>query len=142
MEPFVALVVGFVVARVLGWIGVDALDNWQAALKVGLALMLLLTAFAHFHPRLRPEIVEMVPPALPRPDLLVTLTGVLEIAGAIGLLIPATSTWAAVGIILLLIALWPANVSAARRKVAQGDPIGPRSVFQLIYIAAAALTII
>ncbi|MCM2392546.1 DoxX family protein [Streptomyces albipurpureus] len=142
MEPFVALVVGFVVARVLGWIGVDALDNWQAALKVGLAVMLLFTAVAHFHPRLRPEIVEMVPPSLPRPDLLVSLTGVLEIAGAIGLLIPATSTWAAVGIILLLIALWPANVSAARRKVAQGDPIGPRSAFQLVYIAAAALTII
>ncbi|MEU5400632.1 DoxX family protein [Streptomyces sp. NPDC005963] len=142
MEPFIALVVGLVLARVIGWAGVDALDNWQNALKVGVALMFLLTAFAHFHPKLRPEIVEMVPPALPRPDLLVTITGVLEFAGAIGLLIPATSTWAAIGLILLMIVMFPANVSAARRKVAQGGPIGPRTVFQFVYIGAAALTLV
>ncbi|MEU0985974.1 DoxX family protein [Streptomyces sp. NPDC005953] len=142
MEPFIALVVGLVVARVIGWAGVDALDNWQNALKVGVALMFLLAAFAHFHPKLRPQIVEMVPPVLPRPELLVNITGALEIAGAVGLLIPATSTWAAIGLILLMAAMYPANVSAARRKVAQGDPIGPRTVFQFVYMGAAALTLV
>lgn len=142
MEALIALVVGFVAARVAGLAGVDALDGWQPALRVGLALMFLLGAFAHFQPRLRAELIGMVPPALPRPDLLVTVSGVLELAGAVGLLIPATATWAAIGLLLLLVAMYPANVSAARRGVAQGDPIGPRTVMQIVFIGAAALTLV
>lgn len=141
MAPFVVLVIGFLLARLAGLIGVDAVDSWQPALRVGLALMFLFTGISHFHPKLRGEIIDMVPPTLPRADLLVTLTGALELAGAIGLLIPATATWAAWALVLLLIALYPANVSAARRKVAQGDPIGPRTLWQLVYISAALLTL-
>ncbi|MFE7114647.1 hypothetical protein ACFU99_04395 [Streptomyces sp. NPDC057654] len=142
MEPLIALVVGFVVARLVGVAGVDALDNWQAALRVGLALMFLLTAFAHVHPKLRADLVGMVPPSLPRPDLLVAITGVLELAGAIGLLIPATAAAAAWCLIALMVAMFPANVSAAKRNVAQGDPIGPRTLLQAVFIAAAALTLV
>ncbi|MEV6105402.1 DoxX family protein [Streptomyces sp. NPDC051940] len=141
MEPLIALTVGFGGARLAGLAGVDAVDGWQPALRVGLALMFLLTAFAHFFPRLRADLVAMVPPALPRPDLLVTLTGVLEAAGAVGVLIPATASLAAACLIALMIAMFPANVSAARRNVAQGDPIGPRTALQLVFIAAAALAI-
>ncbi|MEU3959842.1 DoxX family protein [Streptomyces buecherae] len=84
----------------------------------------------------------MVPPRLPRPDLLVTLTGGLEIAGAIGLLIPALSRWAAAGLALLMIGMFPANVSAARRQVAQGDPLGQRTFFQAGYVGAATLVVL
>ncbi|MEU3600252.1 DoxX family protein [Streptomyces sp. NPDC006798] len=139
MEPLITLIVGFGAARLAGLAGVDALDNWQASLRVGLALMFLLTAFAHFQPRLRADLIGMVPPSLPRPDLLVTVTGLLEFAGAIGLLIPATAPWAALCLALLMIAMFPANVSAARRQVAQGDPIGPRTALQILFIAAAIL---
>ncbi|MEV0264295.1 hypothetical protein AB0I49_23585 [Streptomyces sp. NPDC050617] len=142
MEPFIALVVGFAVARLIGVAGVGALDDWQSALRVGVALMFLFTASAHAHPKLRADLIGMVPPALPRPDLLVTATGVLELAGAIGLLTPATSTAAAWCLIALMVAMFPANVSAARRHVAQGDPIVRRSLWQLVYIAAAALTLV
>ncbi|MFF0448895.1 DoxX family protein [Streptomyces sp. NPDC004609] len=141
MEPLIALVVGFLAARLTGLAGVEALDAWQPALRVGLALMFLFTGFAHFHPKFRVDLIGMVPPNLPRPDLLVSLTGVLELAGAIGLLIPVTAPWAAGGLILLLIAMFPANVSAARRGVAQGDPLGPRTALQAVFIVAAALTI-
>ncbi|MFJ6659819.1 DoxX family protein [Streptomyces sp. NPDC091377] len=139
MEPLIALIVGFGAARLAGLAGVDALDNWQTSLRVGLALMFLLTAFAHFQPRLRAELIGMVPPALPRPDLAVTATGLLEFAGAIGLLIPATAPWAALCLALLMVAMYPANVSAARRKAAQGDPLLPRTALQLLFIAAAVL---
>ena len=44
--------------------------------------MFLLTGIAHFGSR-RAGFVEMVPPRLPRPALLVTVTGVLELAGAL-----------------------------------------------------------
>ncbi|MBB5937175.1 DoxX family protein [Streptomyces zagrosensis] len=139
MEPLVALIVGFLSARLAGLIGVEALDGWHPALRVGLALLFVLTGISHFHPRLRPDIVGMVPPRLPRPDLLVTVTGALELLGAIGLLIPGLVSWAAVGLALLMVGMFPANVSAARRQVAQGDPLGWRTVLQLVYIAAAVL---
>ncbi|MEV0173194.1 DoxX family membrane protein [Streptomyces sp. NPDC050803] len=141
MEPLLALLVGFGAARLAGLAGVDALDGWHPALRWGLAVMFLLTAFAHFFPKLRADLIAMVPPTLPRPGLLVTLTGILEIAGAIGLLIPATARLAAACLIALMIAMFPANVSAARRHTAQGDPLGPRTALQLVFIGAAVLVI-
>ncbi|MCQ4208779.1 DoxX family protein [Streptomyces longispororuber] len=141
MEPLVALLVGFGAARVAGLAGIDVLNAWQPALRVGLAAMFLLTAFAHFYPKLRADLIGMVPPALPRPGLLVTLTGILELAGAVGVLVPATKRLAAICLVALLIAMFPANVSAARRGVAQGDAIGPRTALQVVFVAAAALVI-
>lgn len=142
MIVLVALLIGFGAARLAGLAGVEALDGWQPALRVGLAVMFLFTSFAHFYPKLRADLIGMVPPSLPRPDLLVTITGILEIAGAIGLLIPSTTRLAAACLILLLIVMFPANVSAARRGVAQGDRIGPRTLLQLVFIAAAVLVIV
>ncbi|MER0245740.1 MauE/DoxX family redox-associated membrane protein [Streptomyces sp. HSW2009] len=139
MEPLVALVVGFLGARLAGLLGVDALDGWHPAVRIGLALMFAFTAVAHFHPALRADLIDMVPPPLPRPDLLVTLTGLLEAAGAAALLVPASARWAAAGLALLLVAMFPANVSAARRRTAQGDPLGRRSALQAGYVAVAAL---
>lgn len=141
MEPLLALLIGFGAARLAGFAGIDALDGWHPALRVGLAVMFLLTAFAHFYPKLRADLIAMVPPALPRPDLLVTLTGILELAGAVGVLIPATARLAAICLIVLMVVMFPANVSAARRNAAQGDPIGRRAALQLVFIAAAALVI-
>ncbi|WBO84145.1 DoxX family protein [Hymenobacter yonginensis] len=54
--------------------------------------------------------MRIVPPYLPAPLLLVYLSGVAEIAGGLGLLLPATRRWAAWGLVLLLIAVFPANV--------------------------------
>src|SRR5262245_58375430 len=95
MAPLVLLVVLFLLLVVpLGW---------QTALRVSLAGMFLLTASAHWGRR-HPDLVRMVPRNLPRPELLVTLTGICEILGAIGLLLPLFARWAAIGLTLLLIA--------------------------------------
>ncbi|MGW7200799.1 DoxX family protein [Streptomyces chryseus] len=141
MEPLIALVVGFLAARLAGLAGVEALDGWHPALRVGVAAMFLLTAFAHFFPPLRATLIEMVPPGLPRPALLVTVTGVLEAAGAAGVLIPATAPWAAGALLLMLVAMFPAKVSAARRRLRHADRLGPRAALQAVFIAAAALVI-
>ncbi len=72
--------------------------------------------------------------------MLVALTGGLEIAGVIGLLVPALSRWVAAGLALLMIGMFPANVSAVRRQATQGDPLGRRTVFfQAVYVGAATL---
>jgi len=68
------------------------------------------------------------------------LTGVLELAGAAGMLIASTAPYAAVGLALLLVAMFPANVHAARAKLSiAGRPVTPlpeRSAMQLVFLAA------
>jgi uncharacterized membrane protein len=138
--PVLVLLVATAAARLAGLAGVAALDNWQTSLTVGLAAMLLVTASAHWGKR-RPDLVAMVPDRLPRPDLLVTATGVLELAGAAGLLYPPTRPYAAAGLVLLFLALFPANISAARRRLTlDGKPVTPlpaRTAMQVLFIAAA-----
>src|SRR6478609_6129310 len=114
MAPLVVLVTVTLAARGLGALGVDPLDGWPPALTAGLVAMLLLTASAHFTSPRRAALVAMVPPRLPRPELLVTVTGVLELAGAAGLLLPATRTAAGICLALLFVAMFPANVHAAQ----------------------------
>ena len=80
----------------------------------------------------------MVPPALPNPGLLVTITGLLELAGAVGLLRPRTAPWAAGGLTALLVGLFPANVYAALNGITTSpeDALVPSTLMQLVFLAA------
>lgn len=57
--------------------------------------------------------IRIVPPRLPRPDLLVLVSGAAEILGGIGLLIPRLRRPAGSGLALLLVAVFPANIYMA-----------------------------
>jgi len=57
-----------------------------------------------------PQYVRIMPPWLPLHRELVLLSGVCEIAGGVGLLVPRTRRAAGVGLVLLLVAVFPANV--------------------------------
>jgi uncharacterized membrane protein len=91
MAVLLGLVLGSLAARIVGWLGVDYVDNWPAAIAVGLALMFVMTGVAHFVPGMRRDMIAIVPPQLPKPALPVTITGVLELLGAVGLLYPPKS---------------------------------------------------
>ena len=82
----------------------------------------------------------MVPTVFPHPDLLVTVTGVCEVPGAIGLLIAGLAPIAAIGRALLLIAIFPANVRAARDGIAIAGrtptPLPLRTTIQVIFLLA------
>jgi uncharacterized membrane protein len=69
---------------------------------------------------------------------MVTFTGVCEVLGAVGLLIPRTRRVAAVALILFLLAVLPANIHAARSALmlngAPVTPLVPRVVLQLVFI--------
>jgi uncharacterized membrane protein len=82
----------------------------------------------------------MVPASLPAPALLVTATGVLELIGAIGLLVPQLLATAAYGLTALLVAMFPANVHAARAGLViagrRATPLVWRLPLQLCWIAA------
>ena len=57
---------------------------------------------------------QAMPAYLPAHRELVLLSGVAEIAGGAGVLLPATRRAAACGIMLLLVAVWPANLWMAQ----------------------------
>lgn len=142
MAPFIMLVVSLLLFRLTGVLGWAYFDDWTTSLRFAVSLMFLLTASAHWGKR-RPDLVRMVPPAFPKPEWIVTATGWLEIAGAIGIVIPVTAPYAAVGLALLLLAMFPANVHAARRRLTLGGkpvtPLIPRTALQIVFLAAVLL---
>ncbi|GMK42650.1 hypothetical protein PCCS19_57100 [Paenibacillus sp. CCS19] len=142
MIPLIALIVSWAVFRLIGLAGGSYFDEWHTSLQAAVAFMLLLTASAHWGAK-RKDLVRMVPPSFPKPGRIVTITGYLEIAGAIGIMIPALSLYAAIGLVLLFIAMFPANVYAARHKLTLGGRAVPslpvRTLLQLIFLAAVVL---
>jgi uncharacterized membrane protein len=137
MLPFFILVIATSVLRALGAAGLHPLESWTLCLRGGLALMFLFTASAHWGKR-RSDLIAMVPRVFTHPDLMVTLTGALEILGALGLLIPMTATAAAVCLAVLLVALFPANVRAARENLTIGGTpataLPLRALLQFVFI--------
>jgi uncharacterized membrane protein len=137
VEPLIALVGVTLALRIAGAVEVRRLRSWPVALRGGLATMFVMTGMAHFI-GLRAELIRMVPPALPNPGLLVTITGLLELAGAVGLLLRPTAPWAAGGLTALLVGLFPANVYAALNHITTSpeDALVPRTLMQLVFLAA------
>jgi len=64
----------------------------------------------------------IVPPFLPARLFLVYLSGACELAGGVGLLLPRTRRPAALGLIALLAAVFPANVQMLAHAISAGRP--------------------
>jgi uncharacterized membrane protein len=142
MAVLLSLVLGSLAARVVGWLGVDYVDSWPAAIAVGLAVMFVMTGVAHFVPGMRRDMMAIVPPRLPQPALLVTITGVLELLGAVGLLYPPTRVAAAACLFVLMLAMFPANVYASRMPnppKSMTSRLSVRSGEEVVYLAAAVV---
>jgi uncharacterized membrane protein len=89
-----------------------------AAGAAGLALLFLFTGSGHF---LQTELMaQMLPPWVPAPVALVYLTGVLELAIAIALLLPETRRAAGWMAAAALVLFFPANIYAAMNYVPMG----------------------
>jgi uncharacterized membrane protein len=139
VAPVLLLIVAVLALRTAGALGVAPLADWRTATRFALALMFVFTASAHFGPQ-RPSLVQMVPGWLPRPHLVVFATGLLELLGARGLLLPTTLPLAGTCLALLLVAMFPANIKAARHHVMIGTkpatPLWFRTVVQVVFVAA------
>ncbi|MGE2688370.1 DoxX family protein [Mycolicibacterium pulveris] len=144
MAVVLTLVLGTLAARAAGWLGIDYVDSWASAIAVGLAAMFVLTGVAHFVNPLRRDMIAIVPPRLPAPALLVTVTGVLELLGAAGLLYPPTRMAAAVGLFALMVVMFPANVYAARMPhppKSMTTRLDVRTAEQVLFLGAAAVVV-
>ncbi|WP_238014308.1 DoxX family protein [Dactylosporangium sp. AC04546] len=147
IQGLLLLLVPTLAFRGLGALGVARFASWRDSAAHGLAVMLALTGAAHFTPdslTVMPshdDLTAMVPSFVPVPDAVVYLTGILELLGAAGLVLPATRRAAGVCLALLFVCLLPANVSAAVHDVPlNGEPATPlwfRVPEQALYIAVA-----
>jgi uncharacterized membrane protein len=86
------------------------------------------------------KLVLITPPWVPYPHAVALITGWLELAGAIGLLVPATRLAAGVALAAYVVAVWPANIHQALAHIVV-PPIpdswwyhGPRLAFQPVLV--------
>src|SRR5580698_6026039 len=86
------------------------------------ALFFVAAGTLHF---LRPDpYVKIVPPFVPWALGMVYISGVAEIAGGVGILLPVVRRTAAWGLVALLIAVFPANIYMALDHVqATANPL-------------------
>ncbi|MFD0204827.1 MULTISPECIES: DoxX family protein [Saccharothrix] len=143
MAPLVILVVVTLALVGLRAVGVSRLPAWPFPVQCGVAAMFVATGLAHFI-GMREELIAMVPPAIPAPGLVVTVTGVLELLGAVGVLWRRTALWAAAGLTLMLIGMFPANVYAAQQGISPsfGDALLPRTLMQVVFLAATVTVVV
>lgn len=85
---------------------------------VAAALLYVTAGVLHF--RYPGSYVKIVPPFMPQRLAMVYVSGMAEIAGGIGLLIPPLRRAAAWGLVALLIAVFPANIYMAVDRAAAG----------------------
>ena len=140
MVVLLILVLSCLIFRGLGFAGISAFATWQASARDALSLMLVFTGISHFT-FMREDFVRMIPPSIPWPRAMVYFTGVCEIAGAVGLLLPEFRHAAAYALIAFFFAVLTANIHAARAGITlRGKPatnLWIRLPMQFLFIAVA-----
>lgn len=103
-----------------------------------LAALYALAGIAHLA---RPAgFVTITPDWVPLPGLVVALTGIAELAGAIGLMTPPLRRAAGIGLALYALCVWPANINHALNDIPLGGAHlswwyhGPRLALQPVII--------
>jgi uncharacterized membrane protein len=111
----------------------------RVVLRVVLSLGMMAIGAAHF---LNPApFVRIIPAWLPAPLVLVYVSGLFEVLGGAGLLLPATRRPAAWGLIALYIAVFPANVNMAVNHLSLDDGPPPPSWLLWLRLPLQALFI-
>jgi uncharacterized membrane protein len=138
MISLMVLLVSLLALRAAGRFGVGRLVTWRAAGRGALAIMFLFTGSSHFT-GMKHDFAAMIPEPLPDGLWVIYLTGVFEIAGAIGLLVPRARRISGLCLVLLLVAMFPANVNAALNGITLGgnEPasLWLRTPMQALYVA-------
>ena len=114
--------------------GVSSFGRMQWILRVVVALPLLASGVLHF--ARTGLLATIIPPCFPYRPQLVLVSGVMELAGAVGLLLPAFTRVASACLAVFMIAIFPANVYAANQTVGglHMPSVPVRLAMQVIYI--------
>ena len=132
------LVVPYLILTLVArWSSGVRLDRPKRA-RVGLSLFFIFTAIGHF--LTSEQMAMMLPPSVPYRVELIYLTGIFELLGAIGVWIPRLTRLTGLLLIIMLVAMLPANIYSALERVEfGGHSAGPlyllvRVPFQLFVI--------
>ena len=116
-------------------------DRVRSVMRAVLGLAMIAIGVDHFA---MPEpFVSIVPRALPHPALLVAISGVFEVLGGLGLFAPwpRVRRAAGIGLVLLYVAVFPANVNMVLHPELGGAiplwALWVRLPFQAVFIALA-----
>lgn len=109
---FIALLILLtLLAALADRLNAPGLADWPARMRLGMAAALLLVGSDHL---LNPQrYLPMMPDFLPAHLELVLFTGLCELAGAVGLLLPRWRRRAALALALYFVCVFPANVKNA-----------------------------
>ena len=99
-------------------LGLNPIASAKSNARIATGLTFIFIGATHF---LMPEkYLEMMPPFIPAPVLMIYASGFFEILGGIGLIASWTKRPAAYGLAALLLAVFPANVYVAFSSVQLG----------------------
>ena len=121
------------------------IDTAQWVLRIILAVICVAMGVMHVVPAPAQTMAAMTPPSFTTrvsAQTLVAFTGVCEIAGGIGLLIPATQFAAGIALAVFLVVLFPANALAAQDPARFGRaaiPFWPRLIGQVVLIGLCVI---
>lgn len=110
----------------------------KTVLRIILAIFYFAAGIAHL--RSPAGFITITPDWVPFPEFVVLMTGIAEIAGAVGLFIPRFRKAAGVGLALYAVCVWPANFNHALNDIMIGGVDlgwsyhGPRLAFQPVLI--------
>jgi len=99
-------------------LGLNPVEDFKGNARIATALTFVLTGTSHFV--MPDKFMELMPPFVPVPLLMIYISGFFEILGGFGLLLSTTKRPAAFGLILLLLAVFPANIYVAANNVQLG----------------------
>jgi len=133
--------------------GMSAFDVVQLVLRILVALIFVPMGVNHFVPKAARGMAAMIPPALKQRvsgKTLVRFTGVCEIAGGVGILVPSSlvpglAFAAGLALVVFLIAVFPANSYAAQDPERFGRaaiPFWPRFTAQVVLIALILVAVV
>ncbi|MBT2622314.1 MULTISPECIES: DoxX family protein [Chryseobacterium] len=99
--------------------------NFLFSGNLGMAVFILFTGFAHF--KFQKGMAMMIPDFIPAKMFWVYITGIIEIAAGIGLMIPSIRETTAVLLIVFFVMVFIANINSSKKKVNifKGDYTGP-----------------
>ena len=116
-------------------------EKTRARVRFVLAVSMIAVGILHF--TRTDGFAAIVPTWLPSPRTLVLVSGVFEILGGVGLLVPRARRFSGVGLVLLYLAVFPANIHMAMDNIRPADQPIPtwvlwaRLPFQFVLIALA-----
>lgn len=114
MKPLIVLIVTFAISLLTLKISNGRWDYFLSA-RMAMSVMLLFTALGHF--LFTDGMILMIPNSIPFKREIVYATGLIEIAGAVGLHIYSVRQLTAWLLILFLLLILPANIKASIEQI-------------------------